>query len=253
MVNIKNAREIANIRAASKVVALIHQALAKLIKVGVSGKMLDQVARNIIAQNNATPSFLNYRGFPAVICVSINEQLIHGIPNDQPFKMNDLVKIDAGACVNGYHADGAFTMCVGVPNQQQAKLIKVTQTALNKAIAMIVPGVRIGDIGFTIQTYVESQGFCLPTSYTGHGIGKLLHEEPAIPNVGKPNTGIKLQAGMTICIEPMVQISTDQVRVLPDNWTVVAVDKQPTAHFEHTILVTNDGCEVLTMLDETNN
>lgn len=251
MVSIKTQTEIANIRAASQVVALIHKEIAALIKVGVTGKMLDKVAAQIIKANNATPSFLNYHGFPATICVSVNEQLIHGIPNDKPFKINDIVKIDAGAAVNGYHADAAFTVCVGNnPTPQQTKLINVTKESLNKAIAIIAPGVRIGDISNTIQTYVESQGFYLPTSYTGHGIGKALHEDPAIPNVGKPNTGIKLQSGMTICIEPMVQMTTADILVLNDKWTVVAADKQQTAHFEHTILVTNKGCEVLTLLNE---
>ncbi|WP_338985973.1 type I methionyl aminopeptidase [Spiroplasma endosymbiont of Thecophora atra] len=251
MVSIKSQSEIQNIKAASQVVALIHKELAKIIKVGITGKMLDKVVAQIIKENNAIPSFLNYHGFPATICVSVNEQLIHGIPNDKPFKMNDIVKIDAGAAVNGYHADAAFTMCVGgKPTPEQAKLINVTKESLNKAIAIIAPGVRIGDISNTIQTYVESEGFYLPTSYTGHGIGKKLHEDPAISNVGKPNTGIKLQSGMTICIEPMVQTTTDKILVLSDKWTVVAADKQQTAHFEHTILVTNDGCEVLTIFNE---
>lgn len=251
MVSIKSQNEIKNIKAASQVVALIHRELAKLITVGTTGKMLDKVAAQIIKENNATPSFLNYHGFPATICVSINEQLIHGIPNNKVFRMNDIVKIDVGAAINGYHADAAFTLCVGgKPTPAQAKLINVTKEALNKAIAIIAPGVRIGDISNIIQTYVESEGFYLPTSYTGHGIGKELHEDPAIPNVGKPNTGITLQAGMTICIEPMVQTTTDKILVLNDNWTVIAVDKKQTAHFEHTILVTNEGCEVLTILNE---
>ncbi|MDQ7982863.1 MAG: type I methionyl aminopeptidase [Spiroplasma sp.] len=249
MISIKSAKEIANMKQAGKVVALIHQELAKMIKVGTTGKMLDLKARQIIKANQAKPSFLNYHGFPAVICVSVNEELIHGIPNDKPFKLNDLVKVDAGASVNGYHADAAFTMAVGSKTTvAQEKIIDVAKQALMKAIKIVKPGTRIGDIGATIQTYVESQGFYLPTSYTGHGIGKLLHEEPAIPNVGIANTGVKLQAGMTICIEPMVQTSTDKVKVLSDQWTVVALDKKPTAHFEHTLLVTDSGCEILTAI-----
>lgn len=216
MVSIKSAAEVVKMRAAGKVVAEIHQELAKLIKVGTTGKMLDAKAREIIKKHQATPSFLNYHGFPAVICVSVNEQLIHGIPNDTPFRLNDLVKVDAGAAVAGYHADAAFTMCVGEPTPEQAKIISVTQEALAKAIEMIKPGTRIGDIGATIQAYVESRGFYLPTSYTGHGIGRFLHEDPAIPNVGVANTGMRLHAGMTICIEPMVQTSTAEVRVLKD-------------------------------------
>lgn len=216
MVSIKSESEIKNIKAASKVVALIHHELKKIIKVGTTGKELDKVSLRIIKKHHAKPSFLNYHGFPATICVSVNEQLIHGIPNDKPFKQNDLVKIDAGASINGYHADAAFTMCVGTATAQQQKIIDVTRESLNKAMAIIKPGVRIGDISNTIQTYVESQGFCLPTSYTGHGIGKSLHEDPAIPNVGKPDSGIKLQKNMTICIEPMVQMTTDQVIVLDD-------------------------------------
>lgn len=216
MVSIKSASEIVKMRAAGKVVAEIHQELAKLIKVGTTGKMLDSKAREIIKKHQATPSFLNYHGFPAVICVSVNEQLIHGIPNDTPFKLNDLVKVDAGAAVAGYHADAAFTMCVGQPTSEQEKIISVTKEALQKAIEIIKPGTRIGDISATIQAYVESRGFYLPTSYTGHGIGRFLHEDPAIPNVGVANTGMRLHAGMTICIEPMVQTSTAEVRVLKD-------------------------------------
>ncbi|MBE4704299.1 type I methionyl aminopeptidase [Spiroplasma platyhelix] len=246
MVSIKSASEIVKMRKAGKIVAEIHQELAKLIKVGTTGKMLDLKAREIIKKHKATPSFLNYHGFPAVICVSVNEQLIHGIPNDRPFKLNDLVKVDAGAAFEGYHSDAAFSMCVGKPTAEQEKIINVTKEALEKAIEIIKPGIRIGDIGATIQAYVESQGFYLPTSYTGHGIGKSLHEDPAIPNVGVANTGMRLHAGMTICIEPMVQTTTDKVRVLKDQWTVVATDNKPTAHFEHTLLVTNDGCEILT-------
>lgn len=246
MVSIKSAAEIVKMKAAGKVVAEIHQELVKLIKVGTTGKMLDAKAREIIKKRQSTPSFLNYHGFPAVICVSVNEQLIHGIPNDTPFKLNDLVKVDAGAAVAGYHADAAFTMCVGQPTPEQEKIINVTQEALAKAIAIVKPGTRIGDIGATIQAYVESRGFYLPTSYTGHGIGRFLHEDPAIPNVGVANTGMRLHAGMTICIEPMVQTSTAEVRVLKDQWTVVATDNKATAHFEHTLLVTEDGCEILT-------
>lgn len=246
MISIKNESEIVKMRKAGQVVAEIHRELAKMMKVGVTGKMLDLKAREIIKKHQATPSFLNYHGFPAVICVSVNEQLIHGIPNDTPLKLNDLVKIDAGAAVAGYHADAAFTITVGTPTKEQEKIINVTKEALQKAIEMIKPGIRIGDIGATIQAYVESQGFYLPTSYTGHGIGRFLHEDPAIPNVGIANTGLRLHAGMTICIEPMVQTSTDRVKVLKDQWTVVAADKKPTAHFEHTLLVTNDGCEILT-------
>ncbi|KMQ92637.1 methionine aminopeptidase [Lasius niger] len=190
--------------------------LAKLIKVGTTGKMLDLKARQIIKKHGATPSFLNYHGFPAAICVSVNEQLIHGIPNDVPFKLNDLVKVDAGAAINGYHSDAAFTMCVGQPTKEQEKIINITKEALKKAIKMIKPGVRIGDISAVIQTYVESQGFYLPISYTGHGIGKSLHEDPAIPNVGIINTGVKLHAGMTICVEPMVTTSSSKIRVLDD-------------------------------------
>lgn len=216
MVSIKSASEIAKMRKAGKIVAEIHQELAKLIKVGTTGKMLDLKAREIIKKRQATASFLNYHGFPAVICVSVNEQLIHGIPNDTPFKLNDLVKIDAGAAFEGYHADAAFSMCVGQPTAEQEKIISVTKEALQKAIEIIKPGIRIGDIGATIQAYVESQGFYLPTSYTGHGIGRFLHEDPAIPNVGMANTGMRLHAGMTICIEPMVQTSTAEVRVLKD-------------------------------------
>ena len=217
MITIKNALEISNMRKAGKLVALINQELANMIKPDINGKMLDKKAQEIIKNHNAKASFLNYHGFKASICVSVNEQLIHGIPNSKPFKTGDIIKIDAGAAINGYHADAAFTIVVGKPSLEQAKIVDVTKTALAKAIAILKPKVRIGDISHTIETFVKSQGFYLPTSYTGHGIGKLLHEAPVIPNAGmKPDTGVALRAGMTICIEPMVQTSTAEVRVLKD-------------------------------------
>lgn len=249
MITIKSPKEIEYMREAGRILALINDELKKMIKVGVTGKMLDKKARELIKHYKVKSSFLNYYGYTGVICVSVNENLIHGIPNDIPFELNDIVSIDSGVTVNGYHSDAAFSVCVGSnPPAEIEKIIKVTEEALYKAIDIIKPGVRIGDISSTVQTYVESKGFYLPTSYTGHGIGKLLHEDPAIPNVGTPNTGVKLQAGMTICIEPMVQTSTDKVVVLKDQWTVRSVDKKPTAHFEHTILVTNDGYEILSKI-----
>lgn len=246
MVTVKNELEIKAMRAAGKVVAKMLAEVKKAIIPGIKKRDLDIIAARVLKENNAKTAFKGYYGFPNHICVSINNELIHGIANNQIIKTGDLVSIDAGAVVDGYFADAAITVGVGQIKAEYQKLITVTEEALNKAIAIIAPGVRIGTIGATIQQFVEQQGYHLPKNYMGHGIGKQLHEEPYVPNYGKYDYGLKLVAGMTICIEPMLQIGTDETRVLSDNWTVVSLDGTYSAHFEHTILVTAKGYEVLT-------
>ncbi|WP_424526855.1 type I methionyl aminopeptidase [Spiroplasma endosymbiont of Glossina fuscipes fuscipes] len=247
MITIKTEQEIEYMRQAGAVLRQIHQELRAMIKPGVTGMMLNQRAEEIIAAHNCQPNFKGLYGFPAAICVSLNTVLVHGIPNNVPFQAGDLVSIDAGCAYKGYNSDGAFTVIVGnEANPKHVKLLTVTETALTKAIAILKPDVRIGDIGAVIQTYVEGEGFYLPTEFTGHGIGRALHEEPMIPNVGVVGTGMRLQAGMTICIEPMVQIGTKAIKMLSDGWTPVSALGLGSAHFEHTILITKTGSEILT-------
>ncbi|WP_338954766.1 type I methionyl aminopeptidase [Spiroplasma endosymbiont of Polydrusus cervinus] len=247
MITIKTDQEISYMRKASATLKKIHQELRAIIKPGMTGAMLTQRAEEIILANDCQPNFKGLYGFPAAICVSLNEVLVHGIPNNKPFVAGDLVSVDAGCSYQGYHCDGAFTVIVGEPRSaEHQKLLTVTETALTKAIAILKPGVRIGDIGATIQTYVEGEDFFLPTEFTGHGIGLALHEEPMIPNVGTEGTGMRLQVGMTICIEPMVQIGRKDIKMLADNWTPVSAIGLCSAHFEHTILITPTGSEVLT-------
>lgn len=247
MITIKTDQEIEYMRKACLTLKQIHQELKAMIKPGVTGVMLNQRAEEIIRANNCQPNFKGLYGFPATICVSLNEVLVHGIPNHTPFVEGDLVSVDAGCSYEGYNSDGAFTVIVGKPRTtEHVKLLTVTETALAKATAILKPGVRIGDIGETIQTYVEGEGFFLPTEFTGHGIGRELHEEPMIPNVGTTGVGMRLQAGMTICIEPMVQIGTKAIKMLDDNWTPVSALHLCSAHFEDTILITPTGYEVLT-------
>lgn len=217
MITTKTEQEIVYMRKAGAVLKQIHQELRMMIKPGITGLMLNERAEAIIAANDCHPNFKGLYDFPAAICVSVNTVLVHGIPNNVPFQTGDLVSIDAGCAYQGYNSDGAFTVIVGAAtNPEHIKLLTVTETALTKAMAILKPGVRIGDIGAVIQTYVEGEGFYLPTEFTGHGIGRELHEDPMIPNVGLVGTGMRLQAGMTICIEPMVQIGTKAIKMLAD-------------------------------------
>lgn len=248
MITIKSKAEIEYVKKAASVVSKIHKELKKMIKPGVNGIMLDKMAAKIIKKNNCISNFKGYYGFPNTICVSVNNQLVHGIPNDILFKIGDIVSIDAGAKFHGYNADAAFSMIVGKDISKNfifTKLLAVTEKSLYKAIKILKPGIRIGEISSTIQKYVEAKGFFLPKNYTGHGIGTSLHEDPIIPNYGNSSSGIKLKEGMVICIEPMVQIGTDKTRTLSDGWSVVSLDGSYSAHFEHTIEITKDGYNIL--------
>ncbi|ATZ17025.1 methionine aminopeptidase [Williamsoniiplasma luminosum] len=250
MVTIKNTSEIAKMRIAGQVLAQAIEMLKSMLKPGVNCLDLDQAFADFIKAKDCTSNFLGYYGYPKNICISINDQLIHGIPQDRIIESGDIVSVDSGCVYQGYHADSAFTMQVGTPKaQKNAILIWATEKSLDLVIQMLKPGVRIGDIGSTIQTYIEGFGFHLPRDYTGHGIGTAMHEDPYIPNYGTPGTGLRLQQGMVIAVEPMVQIGTNKTIVADDKWTVFSADHSMTAHFEHTILITSDGCEVLTKLE----
>ncbi len=248
MVTKKSAREIELMREAGRIVALAHQAVKPLIQPGVTTKELDAMIEKVIMQNNATPSFKGYGGFPAAACTSINHVLVHGIPDDTKLVEGDIISIDIGANYKGYHGDSAWTYAVGLVSDAAKHLLEVTEASLFEGLKLAKPSNRLFDISHAIGKYVMDRGYSLPLEYTGHGIGSSLHEDPAIPNVGVPNTGILLKPGMTLAIEPMVHIGKPFTKVLSDNWTVVTKDGTLSAHFEHTVVITEEGFEILTTL-----
>ena len=248
MVTKKSAREIELMREAGRIVALAHQAVKPLIKPGVTTKELDAMIEKVIMQNNATPSFKGYGGFPAAACTSINHVLVHGIPDETKLVEGDIISIDIGANYKGYHGDSAWTYAVGLISDAAKHLLEVTEASLFEGLKLAKPNNRLFDISHAIGKYVMDRGYSLPLEYTGHGIGSSLHEDPAIPNVGVPNTGILLKPGMTLAIEPMVHIGKPFTKVLSDNWTVVTKDGTLSAHFEHTVVITEEGFEILTTL-----
>ena len=249
MISIKSNLEIEVMRQAGKIVGLAHRAVADAITVGVTTKQLNDIAEKIIRENGAIPSFLGYGGFPGSICASINEVLVHGIPSDTKLKEGDIISIDIGACYKGYHGDAAWTHCVGEVSQEAKKLMQVTRESLFIGLEQVKPGNRLGDVCHAIGEYVEAAGYSVPIDYTGHGIGTSLHEDPAIPNYGVADRGVILKQGMTIAIEPMVHIGKPHTKVLKDNWTVISKDSSLTAHYEHTVVITSTGYEILTVND----
>ena len=245
----KSTREIGLMREAGRIVALAHQEVQKHIKPGISTLELDRIVEQVIRANGATPSFKGYNGFPGSICASINEGVIHGIPKATTIlKDGDIIAIDIGACYKGYHGDSAWSYYVGKINPNDEKLMNVTKEALYKGLEQAKPGNRLGDISAAIGKYAKSYGYGVVEEFTGHGVGRNLHEDPAIPNYGIPNTGPLLQPGMTLAIEPMINAGTKKVKILSDGWTTITSDRKKSAHFEHTILITDDGCEILTQL-----
>ena len=246
MIMRKRAEELEKMRRAGRVVGETLQILQAAVKPGVTTQELDEIAEREIRARGAVPSFKGYRGFPATICTSINSEIVHGIPGQRALKAGDLIKLDCGAIVEGYHGDSAVTVPVGEVSQEALKLIETTDRSLQAGIAEAKAGNRIHDIGAAVQTTAEGAGFSVVREYVGHGIGRALHEDPPVPNYGKPGTGLKLEPGLVIAIEPMVNVGTYETRLLPDGWTVVTADGALSAHFEHTIAITDDGPEVLT-------
>jgi len=242
----KTPREIEIMKVAGEIVALCHAELASKLKVGITTKELDVIAEKFIRSKGATPSFKGYHGFPYSICISINEEVVHGMPSKRKIKDGDLVSIDIGALYKGYHGDSAWTYAVGNITDKQKHLMKVTEESLYIGLKQVKPGNRIGDISHAIQTYAEANGLSVVRELTGHGIGQDLHEQPTIPNYGAPDRGPKLKEGMTLAIEPMLNLGVKNVVVLEDDWTVVTTDNKYSAHYEHTVVVTNDGYEILT-------
>ena len=246
MIMRKRAEELEKMRRAGRVVGETLAILQAAVRPGVTTQELDEIAEREIRARGAIPSFKGYRGFPATICTSINSEIVHGIPGSRRLKEGDLIKLDAGAIVEGYHGDSAVTVPVGEVSQEALKLIETTERSLQAGIAEAKSGNRIHDIGAAVQTTAEGAGFSVVREYVGHGIGRALHEDPPVPNYGKPGTGLKLEPGLVIAIEPMVNVGTYETRLLPDGWTVVTADGSLSSHFEHTIAITDDGPEVLT-------
>jgi len=248
MINIRSSREIEQLRKANVIVAEVLQILEGKVIPGMTTRELDETAEEHIRSRGAVPAFKGYRGFPATLCTSINEEVVHGIPSGRKLKEGDILSIDVGVNRNGYFGDAAVSLPVGEVDQEARRLLDVTRRALSIGIETTRAGNRLLDISFAIQQWVESHGFSVVRDFVGHGIGKSLHEEPQIPNFGPPHQGPRLEKGMVFALEPMVNEGTYEVRVLSDDWTVVTADRKRSAHFEHTIAITDGGTEILSCL-----
>jgi methionyl aminopeptidase len=253
MITIKSEKDIEKMREACRIVGLAHNEVEKMLKPGMTTREIDAIAEKVIINHGAEPSFKGYpkgarNAFPATACISINEEVIHGIPNNRIIKEGDIVSIDLGAYKNGFHGDAARSYVVGNGTDIAKKLVDVTRESFFEGIKMAKVGNRISDISHAIQEYVEKNGFSVVKEYEGHGIGEELHEEPGVPNFGRPGRGQRLLAGMTIAVEPMVNEGMWEVEVEKNGWTVVTADRKLSAHYENTILITNKGVEVLTLV-----
>lgn len=248
VIEIKSSREIEQLKKSNAIVAEIFEKLKKTAAPGVTTRELDRIAEEMILKRGAIPAFKGYRNYPATLCVSINEEVVHGIPGPRRLKEGDIVSIDVGVNLNGYFGDAAITLPVGEIDQKAKRLMEVTEKALQIGIEMARVGNRLYDISHAIQKWVESNGFSVVRDFVGHGIGKSLHEEPQIPNFGSPGQGPRLEKGMVFALEPMVNEGTHEVKILSDGWTVVTADGKRSAHFEHTIAITDGKAEILSML-----
>jgi methionyl aminopeptidase len=244
----KTPEQIEKMALAGRVLAQVIQELGNAITPGVTLKELDQIAHRSIVIRGGMPSFLGYRGFPASICASPNEMVVHGIPDDRALKEGDIFSADLGLILDGWHADSAYTFAVGEITEETEQLLKVTQAALEAGIVKCLPGNRIGDVAHAIQNVVEEAGFSVVREFVGHGIGRSMHEDPQVPNYGKPGRGPILEEGWVLAIEPMVNIGARETELLEDGWGVVTADGSLSAHFEHTVAVTVEGPRVLTSL-----
>lgn len=252
MITIKSDREIELMIEAGRITALAHRKVKEAIRPGISTLELDKIAEETIRACGATPSFKGYNGFPGSICASINNVVIHGIPKQNIIlKDGDIISVDIGACYKGYHGDSAMTHGVGNVNEHRKRLMKVTKESLYKGLEMAKPGNRLSDISHAIESYVNTHGYSVVRDFTGHGVGRNLHEDPAIPNYGEAGHGPILKKGMTLAIEPMVNAGKHYVRILADDWTTVTADRSDSAHFEHTILITDSGYKILTTEEDS--
>ena len=249
MIAIKNERELSVMRKACKITAAARALAGEMVRPGVSTKQIDQAVHDFIVAQGAKPSFLGYHGYPASVCISVNNTVIHGIPGGYVLKEGDIVSIDVGAYYEGFHGDCAATFPCGAISTQAQKLIDVTKQSFYEGIRFATRGHRVSDISHAIQTYVESNGFSVVRSFVGHGVGAQLHEEPEVPNYGNPGRGPRLLPGMTLAIEPMVNAGVYDVKVLKDGWTTVTADGELSAHYENTVLITDGEPEILTVAE----
>ena len=247
MIHVKSEKEIELIREACRVVKATFDFVETKIHAGMTTKELDTLIERFIRSEGANPSCLGYGGFPASACISINEVVVHGIPDDRVIQEGDIVSVDIVADKNGYHGDACRTYCIGEVKPELQQLVKRTEECFFKAIEGLRAGTPLFDIGYRVQKHAESFGYGVIRSYTGHGIGREMHEDPSVPNYGKLGTGVRLKAGTVLCIEPMIALGDWRVRVLDDGWTAVTVDRKPAAHYENTVVVREDGVEILTL------
>lgn len=246
MIVIKSSKEIELMQESGRIVALVHETIKEAIKPGVTTGELDRIAEKVITENGAVPSFKGYHGFPGSICASINDQVIHGIPGEIKLSEGDIISIDVGAFKNGYHADAARTHPVGRVSEAAANLIKVTEESFFEGLKYCRKGYRLSDVSHAIQKYSEDRGYGVVRDFVGHGVGRQLHEDPPIPNYGAPGRGPRLESGMVLAIEPMINQGDHRVKVLDDDWTVVTLDGLWSAHYEHTVVITEDEPLLLT-------
>jgi len=245
---IKSAQELATMRRAGRIVAETMVLLQERVRPGITTAELNEIAHRAIVRQGAVPSFKGYRGFPASLCVSVNEQVVHGIPGPRVLREGDIVGLDLGAIYQGYHGDAAITVPVGHISAETRRLLEVAAAALVAGISQIRVGNRLGDVSWAIQEYAEARGYSVVRQYCGHGIGRTMHEDPQVTNYGQPGRGVRLRPGMTLALEPMLNQGTWETRVLDDNWTVVTADGRLSAHFEHTVAVTEGEPDILTRL-----
>ncbi len=245
MTVLKTAGEIELMDEANRIVHRVLDEMAQMIAPGVTPRELDRHAERVIRSAGAVPAFLHYRGYPATLCISVNDVIVHGIPNDMPLAAGDIAGIDCGVVYKGYYGDAARTFAVGAIDEASEKLLRVTREALLLAVDQVRPGARLSDIGHAVQQHAESNGFSVVREFSGHGIGTAMHEDPQVPNFGQPGKGLKLRTGLVLAIEPMVNAGTPGVRVDPDGWTARTEDGSRSAHFEYSVAVTDRGARVL--------
>jgi len=246
MIPLKSEKDLGYLRASGKILSLVLKEVEKIIKPGITTNEIDRFAEELILENKAQPAFKGYKGFPATACISVNEEIVHGIPSERKLLEGDIVSIDLGVNFCGYFSDSAVTLAVGKIEARRKKLIETARKSLELGIKEVMPGKHLSDISSAIQKHVESNGFSVVRQFVGHGIGTSLHEEPEIPNFGRQGEGAVLKEGMVLAIEPMINLGTWEAEILPNGWTAVTKDNLPSAHFEHTVAVTKKGYEILT-------
>lgn len=245
-ITLKSAREIALMREAGEIVAEVLDLMRATVRPGITTGDLDRLAHELMAERGAIPSFLGYHGFPASVCTSVNEEIVHGIPGRRVLREGDIVSVDVGAILHGYHGDAALTLPVGQVSEEASRLIAATEEAFRAGLSQATVGNRLGDISAAIEAVADAHGCGLVREYTGHGIGREMHEDPTVPNYGRAGSGPRLRAGMTLAIEPMLTAGGHETRVLPDEWTVITADGSLAAHYEHTVLIREEGALLLT-------